>query len=68
MKVISLKLEREFLKAVEEIMKKHNYMTKTEFIREAIREKMKKLDGKDAVKEKETGKREDSVRGFPSYI
>ncbi len=44
---ISLKLEKEFRKAMEEMMKKHNYMTKTEFIREAIREKMKKLEEKD---------------------
>ena len=47
MENISLKLEKEFRKAMEEIMKKHNYMTKTEFIREAIREKIRVLEGKD---------------------
>ncbi|HKZ34001.1 MAG TPA: ribbon-helix-helix domain-containing protein [Candidatus Nanoarchaeia archaeon] len=49
MENISLKLEKEFLKAIEGVMKKHNYMTKTEFIREAIREKMKKLEEKDLM-------------------
>jgi len=48
MENISLKLEKEFRKVMEEIMKKHNYMTKTEFIREAIREKIKVLEGKDS--------------------
>ena len=46
MENISLKLEKEFRKAMEEIMKKHNYMTKTEFIREAIRDKIKELEEK----------------------
>jgi metal-responsive CopG/Arc/MetJ family transcriptional regulator len=44
MENISLKLEKEFLKTIEAIMKKHNYMTKTEFIREAIRDKIKELE------------------------
>ena len=41
MENISLKLERNFLNAIIKIMKKHNYMTKTEFIREAVRDKIK---------------------------
>ena len=47
MENISLKLEKGFLNMIEKIMKKHNYMTKTEFIREAIRDKIKKLEEKD---------------------
>lgn len=53
MENISLKLEKEFLKELERVMKKHNYMTKTEFIREAIRDKIKRLEGHGLSKEKE---------------
>ena len=44
MEAISLKLEYEFLKDIEKIMKRHRYTTKTEFIREAIRDKIKDLE------------------------
>ncbi len=64
MENISLKLEKEFRKAMEELMKKHNYMTKTEFIREAIREKMKKLE----EKEDSMGGGKTERREPPSYI
>ena len=39
-----MKLEGEFLKDIQSIMKKHRYSTKTEFIREAIRDKIKDLE------------------------
>ena len=39
MENVSLKMEENFMKAIEKVMRKHNYMTKTEFIREAIRDK-----------------------------
>ena len=63
MENISLKLEKEFLKAIENVMKKHNYMTKTEFIREAIREKMKKLEEKEMISHITGSER----KGPPSY-
>ena len=44
MESVSLKLENEFLKDIENIMKKHRYTTKTEFIREAIRDKIRDLE------------------------
>lgn len=44
MESISLKLEDTFLKEIEESMKKHRYTTKTEFIREAIRDKIITLE------------------------
>lgn len=69
MENISLKLEKEFLKSIESLMKKHNYMTKTEFIREAIREKMKKLEEKDTLSHIISRKEElKGTREFPSYI
>ncbi len=66
MESISLKLEREFLKAIEAVMKKHNYMTKTEFIREAIREKVKKLEEKEITSHAHSPTAE--RKEFPSYI
>lgn len=53
MENISLKMEDSFLKAVMAVMKKHNYMTKTEFIREAIRDKIRRLEEKEIVEDKE---------------
>jgi len=47
---VSLKLERGFLKQIENVMKKHRYMTKTEFIREAIRDKLTELEKQEMLK------------------
>ena len=33
-------------------MEKHNYMTKTEFIREAVRDKIRRLEEKEIVMDK----------------
>lgn len=49
MESVSLKLENEFLNLIERTMKKHNYSTKTEFIREAIRDKIDELEKKEAL-------------------
>jgi len=53
MENVSLKLERNFLEAISKVMKKHNYMTKTEFIREAIRDKIRRLEEKEIVEDKD---------------
>lgn len=53
MENISLKLEKNFLQAIEKVMKKHNYMTKTEFIRESIRDKIRKLEEKEILEDKD---------------
>lgn len=53
MENISLKLERNFLSAIEKVMKKHNYMTKTEFIRESIRDKIRRLEEKEILEDKD---------------
>ncbi len=53
MENISIKLEKNFLVAVEKVMKKHNYMTKTEFIRESMRDKIRKLEEKEILEDKE---------------
>ena len=41
------------MKAIEAVMKKHNYMTKTEFIRESIRDKIRKLEEKEILENKD---------------
>jgi len=53
MENVSLKLEENFLKAITAVMRKHNYMTKTEFIREAIRDKMRKLEEKEIIENRD---------------
>lgn len=53
MENISLKLEIGFLNAIEKVMKRHNYMTKTEFIRESIRDKIRRLEEKEILEDKD---------------
>lgn len=53
MENISLKLEGNLLAAIKKVMLKHYYATKTEFIREAIREKIRKLEEKEIVENKD---------------
>ncbi len=50
MKSISLKLESKFAKDIENIIKRNRYSTKTEFIREAIRDKIKELEKEERLK------------------
>ena len=52
MENISLKLERNFLNAIIRVMKKHNYVTKTEFVREAVRDKIRMLEEREIVGDK----------------
>jgi Arc/MetJ-type ribon-helix-helix transcriptional regulator len=53
MENISLKMEKGFVVAIEKVMKRHNYMTKTEFIRESIRDKMRDLEEKEILEDKD---------------
>ncbi len=53
MKQICLRLEGSFLAALERIMKKNRYSTKTEFIREAIRDKMRQLEEREILQDKD---------------
>ncbi len=49
METICVKLENEFFTDIKKVMKKHRYTTKTEFVREAIRDKLKDLEREEAV-------------------
>ena len=46
MEIVSIKFENIFLNNIKKVMKEHNYTTKTEFIREAIRDKLSELEKK----------------------
>ena len=46
METISLKIENPMNKKIEEIMKKHHYATKTEFVRESIRKNIDSIENK----------------------
>ncbi len=50
MEPITVKFEEGFVHDIERVMKKHRYSTKAEFIREAIREKIKELEEEDRIK------------------
>jgi Arc/MetJ-type ribon-helix-helix transcriptional regulator len=49
MESVSLKLEDTFSQDIERTIKKHRYTTKTEFIREAIRDKIRDLEKEEAL-------------------
>lgn len=50
MEQVCIRLEDDFLKDLEKAMKRNRYATKTEFIREAVREKLKHLEREEALK------------------
>jgi Arc/MetJ-type ribon-helix-helix transcriptional regulator len=49
MEQVCIRLEDDFLLVMERMMKRHRYATKTEFIREAVREKLKNLEREEAL-------------------
>ncbi len=46
---ISVRFEDDFLHSIKTVMKGHHYSTKAEFIREAIRDKVKDLETEEAL-------------------
>ena len=52
MENVSMKIDKGFLSAIEKIMKKHHYSTKAEFMREAIRDKIRTLEEKEILSDK----------------
>ena len=49
METISIRFEERFIHDMDKAMKAHRYATKAEFIREAIRDKMKDLEKEEAL-------------------
>lgn len=50
METISLKMDGSILKDIDETVKKHRYSTRTEFIRDAIREKLQEMEREERLK------------------
>ena len=49
METISLKMETKLIKDIDRAMKRHRYSTRTEFIRDAIRNKLGALGKEEAI-------------------
>jgi Arc/MetJ-type ribon-helix-helix transcriptional regulator len=49
--MITLKLERNFLRDIDATVKKQNYQNRTEFIRNALRDKIEQAKTRDAINE-----------------
>ena len=49
METVSVKFEDNFLQEIEGVMKVHNYATKAEFIREAVRDKVIDLEKQEYI-------------------
>jgi len=48
---LTIKLDEGMLKDIDRIIKEHRYSTKTEFVREALREKMTKIEKETLLKQ-----------------
>ncbi|MDO8642754.1 MAG: ribbon-helix-helix domain-containing protein [Candidatus Woesearchaeota archaeon] len=49
METVSLRFEESFIHDIEKVMKENRYATKTEFIREAVRDKIKDIEKRAAL-------------------
>ena len=49
MEQVCIRFEEDFLQAMEKAMKRNGYATKTEFIRESVRQKLKNLEKEEAL-------------------
>ena len=51
MEIVSVKFQEDVLKKVDDTISKHNFNSRTEFIREAVRDKLEDLSREDLIKE-----------------
>jgi Arc/MetJ-type ribon-helix-helix transcriptional regulator len=56
METISFKLDSEMARKIEKAMKEHNYSTKTEFIRESVRDRLSYLEKQEIFRKLEQHK------------
>lgn len=49
METVSIKMDDELFKEMKKTLKKNGYSTQTEFIREAVRERLRKLNREDII-------------------
>lgn len=57
MDTISLKMEESLLQEIDQKLKKHRYSTRTEFIRDAVREKLSELEKDELLRKVSTMKK-----------
>jgi len=50
MEIVSLKMEKELLQEIDSKLKNNRYATRTEFIRDAIRDKLNELEKEDVIR------------------
>ena len=51
MEVVTVKFQEDVLKRIDETISEHNFNSRTEFIREAVRDKIAELSKEDLMKE-----------------
>jgi metal-responsive CopG/Arc/MetJ family transcriptional regulator len=51
MEAITLKLDEEMLKNIDKTLKKHNFSTRTEFIRDSIRKRLEDMSREELIHE-----------------
>lgn len=50
MEIVTLKMDKEMLERMDSLIKQHQYGTRTEFIRDALRDKMSNLEKEELIK------------------
>lgn len=50
MEIVTLKMDKEMLNRMDALIKQHQYGTRTEFIRDALRDKMSSLEKEELIK------------------
>lgn len=61
MEVLNVKLEKRILSEIDKKLAKHRYSTRSEFVREAIREKLSELEKEELLRNLA------SIRGFSKH-
>jgi len=51
MQIVSVKFQDDVLKNIDKSISKHNFNSRTEFFREAVRDKLRELSREDLIKE-----------------
>ena len=51
MEIVTVRFQEDVLKKIDETIEKHNFNSRTEFLREAVRDKLAELSKEDLIKE-----------------
>jgi metal-responsive CopG/Arc/MetJ family transcriptional regulator len=49
MEIVSVKFQEDILKKMDDVIAKHNFNSRTEFLREAVRDKLSELEKEDLI-------------------